>query len=183
MRTGWITGCCSGKNSGTAWIRDCRRTSWRTWGHKTKYSGRNTDKDKDCMVRQKQSHKFSQEKQLVKIFTWTRNMCTQQLLTRFMGFSFLKCPRELFENAYICIFPTFQETVWGHLKGVRTYLFWPVARENLILLQSLWIFTNLIPTWDILYVVYVDKVLSFLDIIWWHHDDKLYQASNVQKCT
>ena len=52
-----------------------------------------------------------------------------------------------------------------YFKGVRTYLFWPVARENLILLQSLWIFTNLIPTQDILYVVYVDKVLSFYDVI------------------
>ena len=45
-RTGWMTGCCTAKNSRTAWVRGCRRTSWRTWGHKTKHSGTNTDKDK-----------------------------------------------------------------------------------------------------------------------------------------
>ena len=33
-----------------------------------------------------------------------------------MGFSFLKYPRERFENANICIFPTFQVTVGSHLK-------------------------------------------------------------------
>ena len=43
-RLGWMTGCCTAKNSRTAWVRGCRRTSWRTWGHKTKYSGTNTDK-------------------------------------------------------------------------------------------------------------------------------------------
>ena len=57
------------------------------------------------------------------------------------------------------------KTCVDRFKGVRAYLFWPVARENLILLQSLWIFTNLIPTRDILYVVYVDKILSFYDVI------------------
>ena len=43
-------------------------------------------------------------------------MCTQQPLAHFMGFSLLKYPRERFENANICIFPHFQETVGSHLK-------------------------------------------------------------------
>ena len=45
-RTGWMTGCCTAKNSRTAWVRGCRRTSWKTWGRKTKYSGTNTVKVK-----------------------------------------------------------------------------------------------------------------------------------------
>ena len=64
-RTGWMTGCCTAKNSCTAWVRGCRRTSWKTWGRKTKYSGTNTITDKDKMHgKQKQSHELSQEKQL-----------------------------------------------------------------------------------------------------------------------
>ena len=45
-RMGWMTGCCMAKNSRTAWVRGCRRTSWKTWGRKTKYSGTNTVKVK-----------------------------------------------------------------------------------------------------------------------------------------
>ena len=30
-RTGWMTGCCTAKNSRTAWVRGFRRTSWKTW--------------------------------------------------------------------------------------------------------------------------------------------------------
>ena len=45
-RTGWMTGCCTAKNSRTVWVRGCRRMSWRTWDHKTKYGGTNTVKNK-----------------------------------------------------------------------------------------------------------------------------------------
>ena len=45
-RTGWMTGCCTENNSRTVWVRGCRRMSWRTWDHKSKYGGTNTDKDK-----------------------------------------------------------------------------------------------------------------------------------------
>ena len=46
----------------------------------------------------------------------TRNTCTQQPLARCTGFSFPKYPRERFENANICISPTFQGTGGSHLK-------------------------------------------------------------------
>ena len=39
----------------------------------------------------------------------------------------------------------------------------PVAREILIKLHSLWGFTNLTYTRDILYMVYVDEILLFDD--------------------
>ena len=39
----------------------------------------------------------------------------------------------------------------------------PVARENLVKLHSLWGFTNLTYTRDILYMVYVDEILLFDD--------------------
>ena len=41
-----MTGYCTARNSCMAWVRGCRRTSWKTWGRKTKYSDTNTDKDK-----------------------------------------------------------------------------------------------------------------------------------------
>ena len=46
----------------------------------------------------------------------TRNTCTQQPLARLTAFSFLKYPRERFENANISILPTFQDTVGSHFK-------------------------------------------------------------------
>ena len=52
----------------------------------------------------------------VKERLFTRNTCTQQPLVHFTGFSCLKYRRERFENANMCIFPTFQETVGSHLK-------------------------------------------------------------------
>ena len=47
----------------------------------------------------------------------TRNTCKQQPLAHFTVFFYLlKYRRERFENANICISPTFQETVGSHLK-------------------------------------------------------------------
>ena len=48
-------------------------------------------------------------------------MCTQQPLARFTVFYFLKYPTEQFENANICISPTFQETVGSQVFQRNTY--------------------------------------------------------------
>ena len=53
---------------------------------------------------------------------------------------------------------------WKHDRGRRAENYKePVARENLIKLHSLWGFTNLTYTRDILYMIYVDEILLFDD--------------------
>ena len=99
-RTGWMTGCCMAKDSRTAWVTGCRRTSWKTWGRKTKYSGTNTDKDKmhgkTKTVARIESRKTTGSLPLIyyvmcltfylKIFPWIKRMFLQLL---FYVFSFI----------------------------------------------------------------------------------------------
>ena len=91
-------------------VTDRPRHSVSAWG-----PGNQSNEEENQKIVQSTKHYLFEE--TFNFVLHTINMCSQQPIAHFMFFSFPKYPRERFENANICISPTFQETVESHLKS------------------------------------------------------------------